>query len=440
MTPDVPEFHTQPSTPISPIPYHPPAPSKLPVLEKQIDPIFNMTSTHTGPGADEAPASYSNSDHKGSDDSGSSTDANSFSDPFEDQDDPEGQSVPVTSIQTTGDADDDYAMTFESEGEGDTGDTPPQDGVASTVFPSSTTQGPVSVVSDETPPPIIMTPAQQVRNISAPQSEPRPMETTAAPPIARADAPAQGYKPSTPPPIYQSIQNGEIDIQQLLDNITANAELEAAKTAPTSASTSSSTIPPGSSAFSHTSLPPRPQVLSQPPMHPAYAAQNDIRMYHAGPTYPAPPGTASRAPGMPGSLVAAGAPGTQTDPRSGLPPPPAASFNSPPASFSRPGETMPFLPQRGPQHSRGPSSVGDVEDEGEIQWGPDMQKSYEAFLAEERRNVAEGVWDKYPMGSRLFIGKKLIPSRSNPLLTMSRQSGIREGNKARPFLYLSQVW
>lgn len=67
---------------------------------------------------------------------------------------------------------------------------------------------------------------------------------------------------------------------------------------------------------------------------------------------------------------------------------------------------MPFVLQRGPQHSRGPSSIGDVEDEGEIQWGPDMQKLYEAFLAEERRNVAEGVWDKYPMGSRLFIGNK----------------------------------
>ena len=404
MTPDVPEFHTQPSTPVSPIPYHPPAPSQLPVLERQIDPIFNMTSTHAVAGADKALDQNPTSCHPDNE-TGSISDSNTFSDPFEDQDEPQAQSARITSLQTTTDADDDYAMTFDSEGEADARDTLPQKALENPVLESNTKRSDL-VIADETPPPAMSAPAAQACITSTLHAQPHSAEATATLTASRAAIPTQGYKPSTPPPIYQSIQNGEVDIQQLLDNITANAELEAAKAVPNTASAGSPTFPPGSSAFSHTSLPPRPQALPKPPMHPAYTAQNETHSYRAGPTYPAPPGTAARAPGMAG-LIAAGAPGTQTDPRNGLPPPPAASF-SPPASFSRPGENMPFVPQRGPQHGRGPSSIGDVEDEGEIQWGPDMQKLYEAFLAAERRNVAEGVWDKYPPGSRLFIGKPLL--------------------------------
>ena len=403
MTSEVPEFHTQPSTPISPIPYHPPVPSKLPVLEKQIDPIFNMTSTHTGGGAGKAVALASNSDHKDSDDSGSSSDANSFSDPFEESDIPQSQAAPVTTIQP--DADDDYAMTFDSDGEGEgtTSDTKSDNGTASAAAASHISQEPPKAASTASA--TTTNTVEQGHTSSKAQAEARQMDAPipAASSSLQAHAQSQGYRPSTPPPIYQSIQKGEIDIQQLLDNITANAELEAAKTAPNGAIATSSTFPPGSSAFPHTSLPPRPQALSNPPLNPAYAAQNDIRNYHAGPAYPAPPGTAQRPPGMPGSLTASGAPGTHTDPRNGLPPPPAASF-SPPNSFSRPNQNMSHGLQRVGQHSRGPSSVGDVEDEGEIQWSPEVQRRYEEFLAEERRNVAEGVWDRFPMGSRLFIG------------------------------------
>lgn len=404
MTSEGPEFHTQPSTPISPIPYHPPVPSKLPVLEKQIDPIFNMTSTHTGGGASKAVASTSNSDHKDGDDSGSSSDANSFSDPFEEPDISQAQAAPVSAIQP--DADDDYAMTFDSDGEGEgaTFDTNLDNGTASTAPPSHVSQEPLKAASTA----FVTTAStvEQGRISSKSQADSGQMDAPVPEAsTAQAHAPSQGYRPSTPPPIYQSIQKGEIDIQQLLDNITANAELEAAKTTPNGATTTPSTLPSGSSAFPHTSLPPRPQALSNPQMNPAYAAQNDIRNYHAGPAYPAPPGTARRPPGIPGSLTASGAPGTHTDPRNELPPPPAASF-SPPNSFSRPNQNMSHGSQRGGQHSRGPSSVGDVEDEGEIQWSPEVQRRYEEFLAEERRNVAEGVWDRFPMGSRLFIGKR----------------------------------
>ena len=47
MTPEEPpEFHTKTLSPLSPLPLYPPEPSKIPVLQNQTDPVFNMTSTY----------------------------------------------------------------------------------------------------------------------------------------------------------------------------------------------------------------------------------------------------------------------------------------------------------------------------------------------------------------------------------------------------------
>lgn len=37
-------------------------------------------------------------------------------------------------------------------------------------------------------------------------------------------------------------------------------------------------------------------------------------------------------------------------------------------------------------------------------WGPEIQHMYDKFLEDERMFVTEGVWDKFPVGSRLFVG------------------------------------
>jgi hypothetical protein len=44
--------------------------------------------------------------------------------------------------------------------------------------------------------------------------------------------------------------------------------------------------------------------------------------------------------------------------------------------------------------------------DADVRWGPDVQKKYDTFLAEERNYVTEGQWDRFPNGSRLFIGKQ----------------------------------
>ncbi|RMZ74974.1 hypothetical protein DV737_g5568, partial [Chaetothyriales sp. CBS 132003] len=41
-------------------------------------------------------------------------------------------------------------------------------------------------------------------------------------------------------------------------------------------------------------------------------------------------------------------------------------------------------------------------------WSPDTQVIYDQFLEDERKYVTEGIWDKFPPGSRLFVGN--LPS------------------------------
>ena len=47
-------------------------------------------------------------------------------------------------------------------------------------------------------------------------------------------------------------------------------------------------------------------------------------------------------------------------------------------------------------------------DDYEMSWTPAVQKLYDEFLADERMYVSEGLWDRFPAGSRLFIGEHQI--------------------------------
>lgn len=427
MISDAPEFHTKPTSPIPPVPYHHPLPSKSAVLQKKIDPVFNMTSTHTKSADDFTSTANPADNHKDfsmdadmvADADQDAADDTSFSDPYEEQDEPEKGGAVEPAMPAGGEVDDDYAMTFESDGEmgSNSQEVSNEDGdqdIQSVPAPLLGSE----IVSSLNLDPSIVASTEPFDNASLNPTTSPPTTSPEHAPVAidGAPAPAMVETPKAPsqPPVhsYEGVTNGEIDIQQLLDNITANAELNAsANVTPTTATVNSPKFPPAPSALpSHSSLPPRPQVVQKPPMHPAYTSQDDIRKYHAGPSFAGPPGTSFRAPSMPMSIVAAGAPGTRTDPRNVLPPPPSASFNAPPTlSAPPPSATLPPHPQhqRVTAQDRPQMSIetGDAEDDGEIQWGPDVQKLYDAFLADERMYVSEGLWDRFPAGSRLFIGK-----------------------------------
>jgi hypothetical protein len=393
MTPDAPpEFITNTLSPLSPLPVHPPEPSNIPVLRNQIDPVLNMTSTF-----DPAPAlpAATNTSQDPSSNADSPSDDSNFSDAYKQADGKDGNKDETANQGTV--VSDDYAMTFDSDGEAlsDSQD------VSQASIEQETSSLPASVPTSHLP--LSLSHDTHVTDVPRDAQSPAiqdassfPIQTTtntnpseSSPDQNQSDiAKAQTHT-------YGGIASGGIDIQQLLDNITANAEKnEAPSNLSTPSSATATSFPKTSGLPPHSSLPPRPQV-------PAKRFHDDISKYHAGvpqtPTY--------RAPGM--NLVGSGAPGTSTDPRSGLPPPPTASFRSPQSAGS------PISPSSYQPLDRLNAQDRDLYDPREVddadrRWGPDMQRQYDEFIAQERVYVTEGMWDRFPPNSRLFIGTKRV--------------------------------
>ena len=62
-------------------------------------------------------------------------------------------------------------------------------------------------------------------------------------------------------------------------------------------------------------------------------------------------------------------------------------------------------------------------------WGPEVQRKYDEFLHDERIYVTEGLWDRFPYGSRLFVGQHIC---SLPLHRISL--GVNISDSSRSFL------
>jgi nuclear polyadenylated RNA-binding protein 3 len=424
MTPDAPGFHTKSATPPSPVPFHSPEPSNIPVLRNQIDPVFNMTSTHIEVAGSTTSSTLISPLDQAADDgmTGDNELDASFSDPYDDEDKMADDSASKNTMEGA-EVDDDYAKTFDSDGE----ESSSRQDVSSEIIDQKM-QPPsaqVSVLADDSP---SLTNPASTSTIVFPDGRDNPSSHKPSPPTATTAGDAPVAVGSTAAPLgietlqshpqfnsYEAVSSGEIDIQQILDDITANAALNATNSTnaiPTSVNPSTQNFSPSTLGLpAHASLPPRPQVAQNQPMHPAYPPQGDIRKYHAGPPNLPPPPTSSYRPlGAPASIVAAGAPGTSTDPRNVLPPPPSASFHpvstGPPATMSYPQQPDHRLPAK--DLSANSIETPAQADDYEMSWTPDVQKLYDEFLADERMYVSEGLWDRFPAGSRLFIGEHQI--------------------------------
>ena len=403
MTSDAPEYHTKTLSPLSPLPVHPPEPSDIPVLRNQIDPFLNMTSTFDSARSLAGPADSSQEPKYSIDDSPSAD--SSFSDAYKPSDGKEGNEDEQVNQGT--EFSDDYAMTFDSDGE----EHSDSQDVSQANIEQETKSSPVFVPASHLPSSVSNdAPVTEVfRKVqdNKPATANSPIHTTTAPapetPSESSLAQTHTETAHTQAHTYENITSGGIDIQQLLDNITANAEKnEAASALSTPSSATATSFPKSSGLPTHASLPPRPQL-------PPNRFHDDIHKYHAG--VPQTPHT-YRPPGMNIPLVASGAPGTSTDPRSGLPPPPTASFRSPHHSGSptSPG-SYPNLNRLTTQERTSKSLDSPAEaDEADVRWGPETQAKYDEFLVEERMYVTEGLWDRFPPNSRLFIGKQRFSS------------------------------
>ncbi|CAI7670054.1 unnamed protein product [Penicillium palitans] len=86
-----------------------------------------------------------------------------------------------------------------------------------------------------------------------------------------------------------------------------------------------------------------------------------------------------------------------------LPPPPSARSQTPftapesQESSQNPSQAL----KKGCVDKHGWSFKGVSDDSS---WVPEVQKKYDEFLHDERINVTEGLWDLFPMESRLFVG------------------------------------
>lgn len=376
MSEEPPEFHTKSTlSPLSPLPVHPPEPSNIPVLRNQIDPVFNMTSTHIAaesndPATSNGTAIQPNAASPSSD--------SSFDDAYT-----EGAIAQSGKDATTSEnvsAGDDYAMTFDSDNE-----VQPQGQdflQASTDTKTETSVGHVATeagTSVETSQETSLSVSQNAPASPTPQSVVQPVPTTINEPISETSVPQPAHSLATDAAQTSAdddTASGGIDIQQLLDNITANAEKN-----DLAAQVLSIKSPP---VAAHSSLPPRPQVSLASPIV-------DTSMYTAPGLFP--PASSSYRP--PGTHIGVGPPGTSMMPMGGLPPPPGTSFSYPPQQPSTIEQMHIPLDHR------------DDTDDPEKRWGPEIQKLYDIFLDEERKNVTEGTWEKFPLGSRLFVGETI---------------------------------
>lgn len=214
---------------------------------------------------------------------------------------------------------------------------------------------------------------------------------------------------------------GGVDFQNLLDNLPSSSSAApsvpaVSETAPSSLQNYASAIPQATADAegandealkSSTGLPPRPPPQEEPSTHPNYNPSDDIRTYHQLPSQTSNPPTSYPSQqhsnnnqsntGAP-ALAAAGAPGTSSG-VSSLPPPPGLNIQKTESSGAEPQESSVLKNGRENQAARSPKN-GDEDSP----WGPEVQRKYDDFLHNERIYVTEGLWDRFPPGSRLFVG------------------------------------
>ena len=421
-------FRGETRTPESPQPIHFTEPSTIPVLQNQMDPTFNNTDTHGyAQNADQAEQNQLPLDGQKS--------IHDFNlNAYMNNAMAEEQKLDAMSGAYQADADNQGASLDMGTPQAENQDTS-----SSNIHdvPSATTAATLPTDSDPNathanhqssvqadPPSLIdqppKSPSEKSFHSSGPSQsasaspEPQSLENGTGADAAPQEAAQEDLSPTqSNSNLPQGDDNEGVDYQALLDTITSSTSTAPPASGVLAATTMSPIDPPPSeSAFQPppvAGLPPRPPPQETPMMHPNYTPGEDIRAYHqphnANPTanyatqngnktFRANSTTASHA-----SLAAAAATGAGAN---GLPPPPTASFQT----AQQPTEQQFQNPRKRTARQRDGKEDSDAPgaDDEDIPWGPETQEVYDEFLKEERVYVTEGLWDRFPPGSRLFIG------------------------------------
>lgn len=388
-------------SPVSPLPVHTAAPLVVPALQHTVDTIDAMVvaaaaAASPGGGIGEHPADNTTA-HVGEIDD--VVDDDSFSDAY-------GEDTPEAPVQLSeqepADSNDDYAKTFDSPinpEEGEEGQDPQQH-VQSVPRESND----ISLPSDH----LTCRPSDAPQVTLDPLLDPATAANSAAQPNADAEpGAAASSHPADIPSAHASEQlpgassasresEHPVDIQQLVAELTSqpSPEPNAGLPDPSPALTASAEAPATSSSMPSTALPPSSSLPPRPPL-PQTSTQSYASQHH-------PQGSNSNtsanavAPPTPGQLstyVLSGAPGTSSEGLGSLPPPPATGLNTllPVTSLNPP--SYPIQP---------PAYSTDRGQENEF------QRQWDQFMADERQYMSEAKWDRFPDGSRIFIGKHFI--------------------------------
>ena len=379
--PASPEY-TSPSkvlSPVSPKPLYYPQPANIPVLEKQIDPVFNQTAVHM---------SFASSD---------ATDSGAVP--------PQGGEEPTknTAEETDKGLKDGSIQDNEVEMGGTDIQETSKDSEMQNVSATSAQALPSEPHETQDPSQASIEPT----SLATQTNDPAESSTKSIAPSQSLDIPqldeslafsgdASAGQP-TPP-------EGGIDYQKLLDSLSSVPQVPQPED--TATSLPSQLPAPGTvdtTTAAAAGLPPRPPPQAQPAIHPNYTQSSDIRNYHPHAQNPATAqnhsngNTAQTYPG------ASYAPGTTPSVGNGLPPPPVASFQAAPDQIPSP-RTQAFQRSILESEREMKLAAGEKLTEDDKPWTLETQRLFESFLEEERQFVQEGNWEQFPYGSRLFVG------------------------------------
>ncbi|RSM18863.1 hypothetical protein CDV31_002381 [Fusarium ambrosium] len=389
-------------SPVSPSPVHSATSLAVPALQETVDTIDAMVAAAAA-AADAANGMTSSAPNLepisgGGDDD--IVDDDSLNDPYGEDDTEAAPQPEPQPQQELPDSNDDYAKTFDSPigpEEGEDGDIQPED-VSSMPRESND----VSLSSDH----LTSRPSEVSHAVPESSSSAQPGEPMATA-ISNASSEAHlggATTPATSQPSNQLVSSpatakadsnaagspsASTDIQRLVADLTAPAEPSASADPSTLSAKGEPSAEPGpsSSAFpSSASLPPRPPQSQAAPQ--SYASQHHPGGINASiPSSVAAPPT----PGQPTTYVAAGAPATAPDALGNFATPPGSGLHAPVAITSM--NAPPYPPQSAPYTA---DRAQDAE----------YQRQWDQFLADERQYMSEAKWDRFPEGSRIFIGTR----------------------------------
>ncbi|RMZ84371.1 hypothetical protein DV738_g587, partial [Chaetothyriales sp. CBS 135597] len=373
-------------TPESPRPVHLPEPANIPVLLNQMDPVFNDTATYNIP-ADQSFSPYSNRN------------ANEVSNEEHDavQDFLRGAEAesalaqnPLAFVVTQAQHDVEQADVEQADAAN------AQNAQQEPLVPSSI--GPIiaDLVSSHAP--------------SVPQNGPADTLSSSSPHAAASSAtygstdelskPSQacGSNPSTVPQ-SEDVKDAGVDYSSLLASLakTMSKAAPAGTTITTFSATVTDTDEAASTQASASGLPPKPHT--KPPLsqagHSPHAHPDNVQLEEAR----AEPSASSPKAEVNEEIAVQ----QQTQA-----PAPSATVPTPTyTQVSRQLSSVP-APLDALLSSQNTGQAPEISNATERPWSPNTQVIYDQFLEDERKYVTEGIWDKFPYGSRLFVGN--LPS------------------------------